>query len=401
MQFICSLCALTLHQFCIIFFTFASTFHPPQKIQAMKITPTLMHNNVMLRVVFPGNMRKHIATGAKISSPDEWQDGFVVRRPDAARLNAQIASKLQEVQDALTRLKAQGFAITPESLSEELSDGVCYESFCDFMERRIEERELRPNSRRNHLIALAALRRYGKINSFASMNAANVAQFDAFLRREDKTRSAATIHGYHKSIKVYVNEAVTLGKIKETPYKFFKDRKPAPPERNPLTEEEINKIVKASLPASFEKAQDIFIFQAFTGLAYVDAMNFDASKHLVTRNGNSFVSFVREKTSTHFFTPILPQAEAIVLKYGNQLPRLSNQKYNMHLHAIAAIVGIDKPLTSHIARHSFATLMLSHDVPIDVVSKMLGHKDIAVTQLYAKVLEARVVESAGKLFKEL
>lgn len=108
----------------------------------------------------------------------------------------------------------------------------------------------------------------------------------------------------------------------------------------------------------------------------------------------------RTKTNNHYYTPILPNAEAVLLKYGDRLPRLSNQKYNIHLHAIEGIVGISKPMTSHIARHSFATLMLSHDIPVAVVSRMLGHKDVGVTQIYAKVTSDKIEDATRKLFAE-
>lgn len=368
----------------------------------MKIKTILSKKYVQIYVYFGQHVRKYISTGVKLNDVTEWQGGKVVNRPDARKMNAIIETKCEEVERALQLMELQGVVATPENLSELINeDDVCLGDFLSYMAQRIEERELRPNSVKNHKIALEALRRFGHIKSFASLTTANIAKFDAFLRRENKMRSEATIHGYHKNIKVYVNEAVMLGKIKESPYKLFRDKKPAAPQRNPLTEEEINRIADARLPDFYEKAQDLFVFQAYTGLAYVDMMNFDAPKHLIQRDGHSFIKMQREKTSTYFYTPVLPAADAVILKYGDKLPRLSNQKYNMHLHAIAAIVGIDKHLTSHLARHSFATLMLSHDVPIAVVSKMLGHRDISVTQIYAKMLDERVVESSAKLFYEI
>ncbi len=367
----------------------------------MKIKAILQHNYVSIYVNFGHRVRSYIATGIKLGSPDEWRDGAVVGRKDAERINKKIRSKLVDVERLLSLMELQGIQATPERLSDALSKNERVESFVDFMALRIEERELKPNTCRNAVIVLKALKRFGKIKSFASLTSSNVALFDSFLRKEDRSRSEATIHGYHKCVKTYVNEAVMLGKIKESPYKFFKDKKPSPPERHPLTQSEIELITNARLPKIYEKAQDIFIFQAYTGLSYADAMKFDASINLIHKDGYRFISFKRTKTSTLFYTPLLPAADVVILKYGDKLPRLSNQKYNMYLHAIAAIVGIEKHLTSHLARHSFATLMLSHNIPIAVVAKMLGHKDISVTQIYAKILDEKVVESSRKLFEEL
>lgn len=367
----------------------------------MKITTTLIRNSVMVRVLISNDVRKFINTGVKIENRSEWSKGVVINRPDSVELNAIIGAKVTEVKRIITTLEAQGIAVTPDSITDAMGDRVNLGSFIDYMERRIEERDLQPNTRKNHIIALEALRRFGRINSFASLTTDNVMLFDRFLRNEDSTRKQSTIQGYHKSIKPYIAEAVMARKIKENPYNYFTVPRGATAVRNPLTESEIRRVADARLPKIYHKAQDIFIFQAYTGLAYADAMAFDAREQVVVRDGKTFISNKRTKTGTPYYTPMLPDAEAVLLKYGDRLPRLSNQKYNMHLHAIEGIVGLDKPLTSHVARHSFATLMLSHDIPIAVVSRMLGHTDINVTQIYAKITNDKIEQSVGHLWDDL
>lgn len=367
----------------------------------MKITTTIIRDNVMVRVLLYNNVRKYINTGVKIKSRHEWCKGAVVNRSDAVELNAIIGSKLLEVKQAITKLEAQGITVTPESIADALCEKQYIGSFLDYMDKRIDERSLSSGTRRNHKIALEALRRFGRINSFASLTTENIMLFDRFLREEDSTRSQPTIRGYHARIKPYVAEALLMRKIKENPYTHFAVPRGSSALRNPLSEDELQRIINAKLPPIYIKARDIFIFQAYTGLSYADAMAFDAREHLVVRDGHSFISHERIKTGTKYFTPLLPNADAVLLKYGDRLPRLSNQKYNMHLHAIEGIVGIDKPLTSHVARHSFATLMLSHDMPMAVVSRMLGHTDINVTQLYAKITSDKVESATSKLWREL
>ena len=367
----------------------------------MKITTTLIRNSVMVRVLITNDVRKFINTGVKIDSRTEWNKGAVVNRPDAVELNAIIGSKVTEVKRVVTALEAQGIAVTPENITEAITNKQASGSFLDYMEKRIEDRRLQPNTTRNHLISLEALRRFGRINSFASLTTENIMLFDRFLREEDPERSQSTIRGYHARIKPYVTEAVLMRKVKENPYNHFAVPRGSSAVRNPLTETEIRRVADARLPKIYHKAQDIFIFQAYTGLAYADAMAFDAREQVVIRDGKTFISNKRTKTGTPFYTPMLPDAEAVLLKYGDRLPRLSNQKYNMHLHAIEGIVRLDKPLTSHVARHSFATLMLSHDIPIAVVSRMLGHTDINVTQIYAKITNDKIEQSVGHLWNDL
>lgn len=367
----------------------------------MKITTTLIRNSVMVRVHIDSDVRKYVNTGVKINNRTEWLKGAIVNRPDAVELNAVIGCKVAEVKRVVTALEAQGIVVTPDNIAEALTTKKPSGSFIEYMERRITERKLQPNTERNHIIALEALKRFGRINSFASLTTENIMLFDRFLRDEGPERSQVTIRGYHSRIKPYVVEAVLMRKVRENPYNYYNIPRGSSMVRNPLTEEEIRRVAEARLPKIYHKAQDIFVFQAYTGLSYADAMAFDVSEQVVTREGKTFISNRRTKTGTPFYTPMLPDAEAVMLKYGNRLPRLSNQKYNLHLHAIEGIVRLDKPLTSHVARHSFATLMLSHDIPIEVVSRMLGHTDINVTQIYAKITNDKIERSVSHLWDDL
>lgn len=366
----------------------------------MKITATLIRLNVMVRIQFAHDRKKHIATGVRIDNRSQWHKGAVVGRTDAPELNATIGAKLAEVKRIVSMLELQGVTPTPESVTSALLPSAHNGSFLDFMHQRMYERPLSDNTRRNTLQAIEALRRFGRINTFASLTTDNLALFDKFLH-EEQPRAQTTIRGYHARIKPYVAEAVLQRYIPSNPYDALPIKRGTHKMRNPLTEEELLRIVHAKLPDIYAKAQDLFIFQAYTGLSYADTMSFVASQHVVMQGGHAYIQHKREKTGTQYYTPLLPYADAVLLKYGERLPRLSNQRYNLHLHAIGGIVGIAKPLTSHVARHSFATMMLSHDVPIEVVSRMLGHTDIDTTQIYAKVTTSKIAQVASRLFCEL
>ena len=155
--------------------------------------------------------------------------------------------------------------------------------------------------------------------------------------------------------------------------------------------------------------RDVFLFSCYTGLAYVDVQKLKRTEIAVGADGERWIFTKRQKTDTPSRIPLLPFAEAIIKKYQNHeqciirdrvLPVFSNQKMNAYLKEIADVCGINKQLTFHIARHTFATsITLNNGVPIETVSKMLGHKNLRTTQHYAKILDLKVSEDM-KLLKE-
>lgn len=149
-----------------------------------------------------------------------------------------------------------------------------------------------------------------------------------------------------------------------------------------------------------DQVRDIFIFCCFTGLAYADVKKLNRGDISVGTDGEEWVKTKRSKTDTRSNIPILPIAKVIVEKYKNNellkekdlvLPVLSNQKMNAYIKEIATLAGIAKNLTFHLARHTFATTVtLTNGVPIESVSKMLGHTNLKTTQHYAKILDMKV-----------
>ena len=119
-------------------------------------------------------------------------------------------------------------------------------------------------------------------------------------------------------------------------------------------------------------------------------------------HGNCYyIDGSRLKTGSRFYTPILPPAMAVLKKYNYKLPVISNQKLNDYLLLIETDLKITKRVSCHVARHSFATLMLGYDVPIEKTKRMLGHKDIRSTQIYAKILKKNVEEQVDALVPQL
>ena len=162
-------------------------------------------------------------------------------------------------------------------------------------------------------------------------------------------------------------------------------------ERRPLTEEELVLLRDMEgLTLKEVHARDLFIFCAYTGLSYADSQVFDFDTMTEKLNDYTYIDGKRVKTGNTYFTPILPPAMEILEKYNFKLPHMSNQKANDFLHLLECRLPGNKPLTMHVARHSFATLALSYDIPIENVARMLGHSNIKTTQIYAHILHSTI-----------
>lgn len=179
-------------------------------------------------------------------------------------------------------------------------------------------------------------------------------------------------------------------------------------EREALTAEELETMTgKNFATGRLAQVRDIFLFSCFTGLAYADLQKLKRSEISTGIDGGKWIFTKRQKTDTASRIPILPMAEEILVKYADHpqckakykvLPILSNQKMNEYLKEIADCCWITKRLTFHIARHTFATtITLSNGVPIETVSKMLGHRNLKTTQHYAKILDRKVSQDMQAL----
>ena len=240
-----------------------------------------------------------------------------------------------------------------------------------------------------------ALKTYGKIQTYGDLTAKNLMAFDKWLHNGERTD--VTIYGYHKKLKKWVGELERTEQITRNPYKMVTFNRGKTKERQPLLESELKNMRDYPFDGKLERVRDLFIFSAYTGLAFCDVQNFDYQSMTVKEGNLVYIDGNRIKTDTKFFTPILSPAMEVLKKYDYKLPKISNQKANDYLHLIQAQLGIKKNLTFHVARHSFATLALAHDVPIENVARMLGHEDIRTTQIYAKILRTTIERHACNL----
>lgn len=160
-----------------------------------------------------------------------------------------------------------------------------------------------------------------------------------------------------------------------------------------LDKSDINKLLGTQfLDNRIEQIRDCFVFQCYTGLAYTDLVNLT-----VDNIDNDVITGRRKKTDVQFVVPLLPVAKQILEKYNYQLPIISNQAYNRYLKILGDVVGLGKQLHSHLARHTFACLLLNSGVDLKTISRTLGHSSIKITEkIYASMSNDTVVDNIRK-----
>lgn len=352
---------------------------------------------IELRICLTQTCRKYFVIGE--CTPMQWE---------LQKNSKAIEAEKQKYEKIASAMVCLGEEMTLENLNRHLGidtatkkekkskEDQLKESFLDFMRDVIAKQKSKEGTKRQKLVALDALIRWGKIKTFADLTPAKLKAFDEWLR-EDGTRSDVAVHNYHKRIKPYVRIAYEKGIIEKEPYSMCHFPRGKSKERRPLTEKELKMMRDAELPDKEARVRDLFIFAAYTGLAFCDVMEFNF-RTMTEKSGEMYyIDGSRLKTGTSFFTPILPPAMEVLKKYDFKLPKITNQKANDYLHLIENRLGINKNITFHLARHSFATLSLSHDVPIEKVARMLGHTDIKTTQIYAKILKTTIERHAVEL----
>jgi site-specific recombinase XerD len=228
-----------------------------------------------------------------------------------------------------------------------------------------------------------------------------ITDYEFYLRTVRKCANNTAVK-YIKNFNKIIKLCLANDWLDKNPFANYKS-KVKEVERVYLSEGEIQNIINKDFKTErLSLVRDIFLFSCFTGLAYIDVKNLTKSHISIGIDGDKWIFTHRQKTETASKIPVLPVTQMIIDKYADHpqsvnedklLPILSNQKMNAYLKEIAAVCEIEKELTFHIARHTFATTVtLTNGVPIESVSKMLGHKNLRTTQHYAKVLDKKVSE---------
>ena len=241
---------------------------------------------------------------------------------------------------------------------------------------------------------------------YAEINLRFLEDFEIYLKTKGKCEHNSTMK-YIQTLRTIFKIAFAHGYVRKDPFSNYKIRL-REVVREYLNQEEINRLIAVELPSKrLERVRDLFIFSCYTGLAYADIHGLKV-KNIQLENGQYWIRTHRQKTHVRTNVPLLDIPLKLIEKYNNDIHNvpednrvfdvISNQKVNDYLKVLASFCKISKVLTFHIARHSFATtITLSNGVPIESVSAMLGHKKIATTQHYAKMVDKKLEEDMRKL----
>ena len=236
-----------------------------------------------------------------------------------------------------------------------------------------------------------------------------ITQYEFYLRTERKCANNSAFK-YIKNFKKVVGICLASGWLTTDPFVNYKIRIKQV-DRVYLTQDDLQAMADKTFSTDrLNQVRDVFLFCCFTGLAYADVEKLKRSEIVKGVDGEMWISTKRKKTDVPSRIPLLPSALNLLNRYTDHpeccrscrvLPVSTNQKMNAYLKEIASVCSIDKPLTFHTARHTFATTVtLSNGVPIESVSKMLGHTNIKTTQHYAKILDLKVSQDMAALKKK-
>lgn len=334
--------------------------------------------------------RVFISTNKSICLSDfSYKDGnFTCKnRNDADTVTRHIRSMLKKINnyilsDQCRKLEDVKLYDTPTKKSDLV---------IPFVESEMRSRSLKLGTVKQHNVIIHKLEEFKKIVVFDDLTYNNIVEFDKHIRKDGL--DDVTAHKRHSTLNSYLREAVRRGLLSNNPYDTFKPKRGKAKDAVYLTIDELKVISewKAS-SQKLDRVRDLFLFQCFTGMGYSDLEKFGKSE--IKQEGDyEIIRSNRIKTDERFVIPLLPDAKKILLKYNYELPIITNQKYNDYLKVIAEFCKIDKKVTSHTARHSFAIYLLNEGVPIEAVSVALGHSNIKMTQHYAKLLAQSTIKA--------
>jgi integrase len=379
---------------------------------------------VYLRITVDGKS-KELST-KRTWTADRWNQGLgraTGSKEDTRTLNEYLESLTAKIYEAKKALLDKDRRISAEILKNVVTgQGPERKDILDIFRKHIKVMislkniDFKPRTIQRYETA------YNHLKSFIKFRFDHISdEFDMELRdinhefvkeyynwlRAEKKHSYNSAVKYLSLFKSIIIQCLKAGKIFIDPFADFKTN-PKDIPIVPLSRTELEFVKnKSFLTERLGMVRDIFVFSCYTGLSYVDIKNLKRSQIIEDDNGKKWIISNREKTGADIKVPVLRIAQEILDKYakhpkcalqGFALPVASNQKINEYLKEIAALCGINRRLTFHIARHTFATtIALRNGVPIETVSALLGHKTLRQTQHYAKVVDEKVAEDMEAL----
>ena len=371
---------------------------------------------IKCRITYLGQ-RKPFSTGIFIK-PDNWNASKQKAFPpstDNTQFNTQLSLIKQEINQAFLMLQIQQEVFDVEDIY------LKYKGEDIKTEKTLLEVYALHNDRMNKLIGIeysdATHKKFEEsknhVKSFIrhntqksnilleKLNMKFLNDFDYYLKVEKKLKQV-TINKHIERLRKIIKLALAEGFLERDPFLLFKQKQVIlqvvyldTKELQVLEEHQFKQV-------RLQKVADMFIFCCYTGLPYQEMATLKKENLIDGFDGRKWINIYRQKTKKHLTVPLLSKAEQILSKYESEktlLPVISNQQFNSFLKEITAILNIDKRITHHTARKTFAsTVLLYNDIPMETVSELLGHSNIKVTQShYAKVVQRTVSKQMDKL----
>lgn len=365
-----------------------------------------------------GQQTCHISTKQNIL-PEKWGDGKPIGH---TREDQAITAVLEEIRtkayNKFLQLQGQNINVTPERLKQALlgKDQVQPRGYVEIFDQWLVEYSkmvgITTSKRtldkyilvRNRLQDYIASQLGVKDISLEEVTPKFLSNFDNYLRVEYNMANNHAMKIRQKLRTIY-KVAIDNGWVSKNPFSTVKIHF-EPVERDVLTKSELTALIQTDMIFDrLEKMRDVFVFACFTGLAHCDVAGLTKENIITDEAGQVWLKTHRQKTSEVVDIPLLEIPQLIIKKYqgmkelnGKLLPTLTNSCSNLYLKEVAVRCGINKTLTFHMARHTFATTVtLSNGVPIESVAKMLGHRNIRTTQIYAKIIKDKLAEDMNNL----
>ena len=359
-----------------------------------------------------------------VDVPVVGADGVERMTEDANVLNERLASIVRIVDEEVNkcideRRTVDVVAIRQKVYMPEPTSGQDEPTLIKWIQEQAKVADITSATKKRYTTLTNKLTEYGRLSRWEHLTVENIYDWDVWLRQqtvpltenqkmagiETATLRQSAVYNYHKLLKAMLNRALKMNKLQSNPYDRMKGsfKRGTRDVVDYLTKEQMQMIERLEpVPGSqYETARDLFVFQMYTGLAYIDTQHFDIKDYRLVDGRWVFVG-QRVKTGVPYVSQLLPPVVEVLKRHNWSVPKMNNQRYNPMLKAIGMVIGIPK-LHSHMGRHTFATWMLSEGAKIENVSRMLGHTNIVQTQRYAKVLAEDVRSDfdmvAGKMGK--
>lgn len=354
-------------------------------------------------------------------SPDKWNGKAAQVKgttKDVKELNFFISDTKSKILTIHTRLTNQGVPFTADTIRNELQGTA---KKVNTLIELINYHNDLLKDRVGKGIAPATVKRFGTLlrqikdylnyqyntNDYPiqNLNFEFLTQYEHYLRTVRQCNNNSALK-YIRNLRKIIRIALDNDWLSKDPFSKFKGRLEET-EKTFLTDAELNAIMEKEISIQrLDEVRDVFVFCCHTGLAFTDVESLSPEDIFLDMEGKKLIKIKRQKTGTKATIPLFAKALEIIEKYKNHpeckttnrvLPLKSNQKYNAYLKEFATLCGIKKELTSHVARHTCATRLLNHKMPITSVRDLLGHKNVRQTEVYAKLLESTLMNDAMKV----